>query len=431
MQLSALILDKSKPTAERLSRILELVYAPSYKGLHRNMVTNGPATNYDLNQTLQDLDVTGRTRRMPDGPTGFVPAYTNLLAAIAAIEKGFIAAVPYRKVTNNIGEKVIINESQSDLFIKSAEAAADFYDIKKVNPKGEVDKFEMTLDRYNDITRILEVVLADAELIKKYAWQDLLDPEVLAKLNNELQDEINKMKAEVNNKPVLDAKGQGMINALKEWKATQPDSWFGNNPIIINSGQMGVEEAALERHKKSGLDTGGTAPAGFIANPVSNPKVFPQKGKEYGLKPLYTLDKSPDGVTPIDNKIDYRNPDSGYAYKFIMENASDDFKNHISKLAAMGFDDVALKLAESFIYEKPRLKEEGFDRGWSMKKGKQAEFALSKQINVDAADLNVIIINSKNPDEVSLKTAMYSLYGEYKLPANLLGFYAGNRDYVI
>lgn len=428
LQLSALILDKSKPTAERLSKILELVYTPSYKGLHRNMVTNGPATNYDLNQTLQDLDVTGRTRRMPDGPTGFVPAYTNLLAAIAAIEKGFIAAVPYRKVTNKIGDKVILNESQSDLFIKSAEAAADFYDIKKVNPKGEVDKFEMTLDRYNDITRILEVVLADAELIKKYAWQDLLDPEVLAKLNNELQDEINKKKSEVKNKPVLDAKGQGMINALKEWKATQPDSWFGNNPIIINSGQMGVEEAALERHKKSGLDTGGTAPAGFIANPVSNPKIFPQKGQEYNLEPLYNITDETDGIKPskVDDGID-----SAKVYEYIMANASDDFKNHINKLAAMGFDDVALKLAESFIYAKPRFKEEGFDRGWSVKKGKQAEFALSKQINVDAADLNVIIINSKNPDEVSLKTAMYSLYGEYKLPANLLGFYTGNQDYVI
>ena len=277
LQLSALILDKSKPVAERISKILELVYAPSYKGLHRNMVTNGPATNYDLNQTLQDIDVTGRTRRMPDGPTGFVPAYTNVLAAIAAIQKGFIAAVPYRKVTNNIGKKVIINESQSDLFLKSAEAAADFYGIKKINPSGDIYKFDMTPDKYNDITRILQVVLADAELIKKYAWQDLLDPEVLAKLNNELQDEINKKKSEVKNKPVLDAKGQGMINSLKEWKATQPDSWFGNNPTIINSGQMGVEEAALERHNKSGLNTGGTAPACFIANAVSNPKIFPQK----------------------------------------------------------------------------------------------------------------------------------------------------------
>ena len=428
LQLSALILDKSKPTAERLSRILELVYAPSYKGLHRNMVTNGPATNYDLNQTLQDLDVTGRTRRMPDGPTGFVPAYTNLLAAIAAIEQGFIGAVPYRKVTNTIGDKVILNESQSDLFIKSAEAAADFYDIKKVNPKGEVDKFEMTLDRYNDITRILEVVLADAELIKKYAWQDLLDPEVLAKINNELQDEINEKKDKVKNKPVLDAKGQGMINALKKWKATQPDSWFGNNPTIINSGQMGVEEAALETHNKSGLNTGGTAPAGFIANPVSNPKIFPQKGKEYNLVPLYNITDETDGIKPskVDDGID-----SAKVYEYIMANASDDFKNHINKLVAMGFDDVALKLAESFIYAKPRFKEEGFDRGWSLKKGKQAEFSLAKQINVDAADLNVIIINSKNPDDVSLKTAMYSLYGEYKLPANLLGFYAGNKENVI
>ena len=428
LQLSALILDKSKPVAERISKILELVYAPSYKGLHRNMVTNGPATNYDLNQTLQDIDITGRTRRMPDGPTGFVPAYTNVLAAIAAIQKGFIAAVPYRKVTNNIGKKVIINESQSDLFLKSAEAAADFYGIKKINPSGDIYKFDMTPDKYNDITRILHVVLADAELIKKYAWQDLLDPEVLAKLNNELQDEINKKKAEVKNKPVLDAKGQGMINSLKEWKATQPDSWFGNNPTIINSCQMGVEEAALERHNKSGLNTGGTAPAGFIANPVSNPKIFPQKGKEYNLQPLYNITDETDGIKPskVDDGID-----SAKVYEYIMANASNDFKNHINKLAAMGFDDVALKLAESFIYAKPRFKEEGFDRGWSVKKGKQAEFSLAKQINVDAADLNVIIINSKNPDEVSLKTAMYSLYGEYKLPANLLGFYAGNRDYVI
>ena len=97
------------------------------------------------------------------------------------------------------------------MFLKSAEAAADFYGIKKINPSGDIYKFDMTPDKYNDITRILQVVLADAELIKKYAWQDLLDPEVLAKLNNELQDEINKKKAEVNKK-----KAKRMMTLLKK-----------------------------------------------------------------------------------------------------------------------------------------------------------------------------------------------------------------------
>jgi len=425
LQLSSLILDKSKPTAERLSKILQLVYSPSYKGLHRNMVNSGPETNMDLNQTLQDLDVVGRTRRMPDGPTGFVPAYTNVLAAIAAMQKGYIGAVPYRKVINTIGGKNVINESQSDLFIKSAEAAADFYGLKVVNPSGEIDKFKMTLDRYNDISRILYVVLSDAELMKKYGWQDLLDPEVLAKLNNELKKEIDKLKAETKNKPVLDVKGQGMINALKEWKASQPDSWFGNTPTVINSGQMGVEEAALEIHNRKGYNTGGTAPAGFINNPVSNPKVFPQKGKEYNLTPLYKNE----GVTPGD-KID-----SAEVYKYIYENASDDFKNHINKLSAMGYDDVMLKLAETYIFAKPLPKDISgnveYQKGFSVKKGKAAEFSLSKQINVDAADLNVIMINSNNIDELSLKTAMYAMYGEFKLPRNLLGKYAGGVDNVI
>jgi len=424
VQLSSLILDKSKPTAERLSKIIELVYAPSYKGIYRNMSTTGPETNYDLAQTFQDTDVLGRTRRMPDGPTGFVPAYTNLLAAITAIEKGFIAFTPYRKVTNKIGDKQVINTSQSDMFVNSVEQIATLHDMKSMNPSGEVDVFEMTLDKYNDITRILEVVLADAELIAKYARENLLDPEVLKKLNNELQEELNKKKAEAKNKPVLDVKGQGMINALKEWKATQPDSWFGNNPVIINSGQMGIEEAALDIHNRNKMQTGGHAPAGFIANPVSNPKIFPQKGKEYNLTPLYKTE----GVTP---GVDI---DDAKVYKYLFDNASPELKNHINMLARMGYDDVLLKLAQTYIYAKPLPKNadgtQDYQRGWSVKKGKQAEFSLAKQMNVDAADLNVIMVNSNKFDETALKTAMYSLYGEYKLPRNVIGYRAGG-EYVV
>ena len=162
--------------------------------------------------------------------------------------------------------------------------------------------------------------------------------------------------------------GLNFLNALKEWKAAQPDSWFGNTPTIINSGQMGVEEAALEIHNRKGYNTGGTAPAGFINNPVSNPKIFPQKGKEYNLTPLYKNE----GVTP-GNKID-----SAEVYKYIYENASDDFKNHINKLSAMGYDDVMLKLAETYIFAKPLPKDISgnveYQKGFYVKKGKAAEF---------------------------------------------------------
>ena len=68
-----LILDRSVPVERRVSKLLELVLFPSYKGLYRNMLDSGKGTNYELNTKFSRLDIQDVTRRLPDGPTGFVP----------------------------------------------------------------------------------------------------------------------------------------------------------------------------------------------------------------------------------------------------------------------------------------------------------------------------------------------------------------------
>ena len=412
-QFTALLFDEInnlQPTAEKISKIIELVFAPSYKGIYRNMSNSGNSMNHDLNASFQTLETVGQTRRMPDGPTGFVPAYTNLLAALAAMDQGVIGMQPYRKVVNELSKgEFRLNRSQSDVFVNSAEQIASMLGYDIVNLHGEIDNFQMTNDDYNSKTRLLDIITADEKLIEKYGWRDLLDPEVSAKLSKELDKEILRKKEEAKNKPKLNIQGQAAINALKKWKGTQPDSWFGNNPVIINSGHIGLEEAALDIHNRNKGKTGGFAPPGFIGNAVSNPKIFPQKGIEYNLQPIYINEEVSPGL----------DIDSGKVHDFIEKYSTPELREHIRNLEKLGYDAPLTKLAEAYIYAKPTKTKEGieYDRGWSIKKGKQAEFNIAKQMNVDSANLNVFFITNKT-DEILEKTIMYSLYGEFKLPNN-------------
>jgi Circularly permutated YpsA SLOG family len=57
---------------------------------------------------------------------------------------------------------------------------------------------------------------------------------------------------------------------------------------VISGGQTGVDQAALRAAKRIGLETGGTAPKGFLTEDGENPKL----AKLYGLKE-HSSDKYP------------------------------------------------------------------------------------------------------------------------------------------
>lgn len=414
-----LILDRSIPVERRVSKLLELVLFPSYKGLYRNMLDSGTGTNYELNTKFSRLDIQDVTRRLPDGPTGFVPSYTNLAAAASLINDGVIAFQPYRKVVNTYDDMEVINKSQSDMFIEAAEAIAKANpDMEIINPSGEIDMFNMTMDKYNALSAILDVVLADTALIEKYGWRDLLDPEVAKQIDAETNGEVRKAFEEAKQKPKMDPKLQAVLQSLHEWKNTQADSWFGNDIKIINSGQLGVEDDALrifsntQVGNKKGL-TGGFSPSGFINSYKG--KANPARKDLYGLQEIY---HAPDGKP---GEV----VDSAEVLKYLERNASPEFKNHIRDLERIGFEDPMNKLAETWIGT--QTFEGDTTRFWSEVSGNAAELSFAKQMNVKQADINVITLRATNLDHTALKTAMYSVYGEWKLP-NSVSIYRADYD---
>lgn len=405
----SLILDRNLPVAERLSKLVELVYFPSYKGLYRNLFDSGKGTNYELNTRLQTTSLQGLIRRLPDGPTGFVPAYTNLAEAAHLIAEGVIAFQPYRKVVNTIEGQDKLNRSQSDMFIETGEEIAARTDgMKIINPSGEIDSFKMTLDKYSALSAILDVLLADQALIEKFGWRDILDPAVAAEIDAASNGELRKAFEEAKAKPKLDPKANALIQKLQAWKDALANTWFGNAPTIINSGQLGVEEEALRIYKNIEVeknvmgDTGGFSPSGYVNS--YRGKVNEERKELYNLQEIYQgIEGKPGEVI-----------DTADVLKYLDKNASPELKRYIGDLERMGWDDPMKTLADAWVGYKDM--EGDTQRFWSEARGNAAELALAKQMNVNQADINVITLRATQLDEVALKTAMYSVYGEWKLP---------------
>lgn len=423
----SLILDRNLPVAERLSKLVELVYFPSYKGLYRNLFDSGKGTNYELNTRLQTTSLQGLIRRLPDGPTGFVPAYTNLAEAAHLIAEGVIAFQPYRKVVNTIEGQDKLNRSQSDMFIETGEeiaarsadkiileegvkmdAGSEKIKMKIINPSGEFDNFKMTLDKYSALSAILDVLLADQLLLEKYGWRDILDPAVAAEIDAASNGEVRKAFEEAKAKPKLDPKANALIQKLQAWKNALANTWFGNAPIIINSGQLGIEEEALRIYKNIEVEknvsgsTGGFSPSGYVNSYLG--KVNEERKELYNLQEIYKGVEGKPG-----DKID-----TADILNYLDKNASPELKRYIGDLERMGWDDPMKTLANAWVGYKDM--EGDTQRFWSEARGNAAELALAKQMNVNQADINVIAIRASKLDEVALKTAMYSVYGEWKLP---------------
>ena len=425
-QILNLVLDTNVPVAQRVSKLLEIVLFPSYKGLYRNMVDSGKGTNYELNTKFQRLDIQDVVKRMPDGPTGFVPSYTNLFTAASLIYDEIIAFQPYRKVVNMYDDIEKINQAQSDVFIEAAEKLAkDNPNMKVINPSGEIDVFDMTMDKYNALSTILDVVLADMELVKKFGWRDILDPEVAKEIDKATNGDLRKAFQQAKKKPKMDPKAKSLIQKLQEWKATQPNSWFGSPFTLINSGQLGVEDEALRIYRNTEVEknvngnTGGSAPSGLVNSYKGKANL--ERQKLFGLEEIYA---SPDGYPG-------QVIDSAEVLKYIENNASPDLINHIRDLERIGFEDVLEKLSRTWVgtsthtaYESnrgilPDRNVEVTNRYWNQVSGNAAELSIAKQMNVKQADINIITLRATQLDDIALKTAMYSLYGEWKLPTEV------------
>ncbi len=408
------VVDEPHIIGTKATKLLEMMEIASYKGKHRNLPQGSKSGHVDTSlRKMNDY-----LSRKPDGVEGFVPSYQDLSVAMSMLENGYIAFQPYRKVLNEFDGTKKLNTSQSDLYVQGLE------EFVSKNPEyqifsfdGNIDKFPLTDDMFTQHTKILEYVFADDELIKKYAWKDLLDPAVIEDINKDSKNELAKLlEAEQNSGPKIDKFGQRMKNELHKWFKTIPKSWWGEPPKIISGGQSGIDSIALNTAESLNLNTGGFAPSGYTQK-TQGENLEPYLGTRFGLEEIYKSSTGTPGTKA----------DSAEIAKYIEKNATPELLEYFKQLDSIQGGDSLMDFSERWVSSKDvetsvvaGQSKKVTERKLNPATGNAAELAIRSQLNVNAADINIFFVDPRKINSVgTLKSINYSITGQWKYPRHI------------